>query len=189
MNSARDETPIVPQGPPRKQSRVRIYLFQDVAGDRYLQAQLMMMTVLTGTLDAMTYTTYGTFTSKQSGNGLFLALYCLQAPSLNYQAVYNVSVSMGTFFIGAFIWGQMGRVSCQRRRIWLLASQLFQSVLILAATAVRYWAMRDFNGPDALGVLALLSLAMSWTNRHSFECQHARVEHDNDHWRSHHAHE
>ena len=119
------------------------------------------MTMVTGALDAMTYTTYNVFTTKQTGNALFLALYAFRNPAIAPNAEQNVGVSMGVFLAGAFFWGQLGRVSRQRRRIWLMASQLFQALSILAATAVRYWSSRERTGPAALGVLALLSFAMS----------------------------
>lgn len=139
----------------------KTYFTQEVAGDRYLEAQLLLMTIATGMLDAMTYTTYSVFTTKQTGNALFLALYAFRNPALGDMVEQNIGVSMGVFFAGAIFWGQLGRVSRQRRRVWLISSQLFQALCILAATAVRYWSSRRSNGPAALGVLALLSFAMS----------------------------
>ena len=47
---------------------------QEVAGDKYLEFQLLLMTVVTGCLDAMTYTTYNVFASKQTGNSKSMKL-------------------------------------------------------------------------------------------------------------------
>lgn len=139
----------------------KIYFMQEVAGDKYLEMQLLLMTVVTGALDAMTYTTYRVFTTKQTGNALFLALFAFRNPAISPMTEQNVAVSMSVFFAGALFWGQLGRISRQRRRIWLIASQAFQALSILAATAIRYWASRKSTGPGALGILTLLSFAMS----------------------------
>lgn len=152
---------------------------QEVAGDKYLEAQLLLMTIVTGALDAMTYTVYNVFASKQTGNTLFLALYAMRLPALDPGVELNVGVSIGVFICGAIFFGHVGHFSRQRRRIWLLVSNTFQALLVLAAAAIRYWASRDGTGPGgeysavydlfvrrlmidtALGILAVLSFAES----------------------------
>jgi uncharacterized membrane protein YoaK (UPF0700 family) len=118
------------------------------------------MTIVTGSLDAMTFTTYNVYTTKQTGNALFLALYAFRNPSIT-STEQNVGISMAVFLAGALFWGQIGRVSRQRRRIWLAISQFIQAFMILGATAVRYWTNRTNVGGGAGGVLALLAFAMS----------------------------
>jgi len=50
----------------------QMFFMQEIAGDTYLEAQLLLMTVATGCLDVMTFTTYNVFTSKQTGkNGYY----------------------------------------------------------------------------------------------------------------------
>lgn len=68
---------------------------------------------------------------------------------------------MTMFLAGAIVFGHAGHYSNQRRRIWLLASNLFQLLLILAAAAIRYFVSREPTGHGAIGVLALLAFAMS----------------------------
>jgi uncharacterized membrane protein YoaK (UPF0700 family) len=138
----------------------KTYFTQEVAGDKYLESQLLLMTIVTGCVDAMTFTTYNVYTTKQTGNALFLALYAFRNPLIT-TTEQNVGISMGVFLAGAFFWGQIGRVSRQRRRIWLAISQFMQAFLILSATAVRYWTTRTNVGASAGGVLTLLAFAMS----------------------------
>lgn len=145
---------------------------QEVAADKYLEFQLLVMTVVTGCLDAMTYVTYNVFASKQTGNSklhhhqraqamltflssllaLFLALHALHLQALPPQVEENVGVSMGVFVAGAIFFGHIGHISRQRRRIWLLLSNIFQAFLVLAAAAIRYWGSRNRVGPGALGI-------------------------------------
>lgn len=40
---------------------------QDVATDWWLELQLLFMTMISGILDSVTYTTYNVFTTKQTG--------------------------------------------------------------------------------------------------------------------------
>jgi uncharacterized membrane protein YoaK (UPF0700 family) len=117
------------------------------------------MTLTTGCLDAMTYTTYHVFASKQTGNTLFLALYAIRSPSVLPLVEQNVGISISVFILGALFFGHLGHVSRQRRRVWLLVSNALQAFLLLAAAAIRYFVSRKQTGPGALAILALLSFA------------------------------
>lgn len=119
------------------------------------------MTIATGCLDAVTFSQYSVFSSKQTGNTLFLALYAFRSPALGPGIELNVAVSIGVFIVGAVFFGHIGHVSRQRRRIWLLVTNAFQALLILAAAALRYFVSRRATGPGAMGILALLSFAES----------------------------
>lgn len=68
---------------------------------------------------------------------------------------------MTMFIAGAIVFGHVGHYSNQRRRIWLLASNFFQLMLILAAAAIRYFVSREGTGHGAIGIVALLAFAMS----------------------------
>ncbi|SMY20482.1 unnamed protein product [Zymoseptoria tritici ST99CH_1A5] len=137
----------------------RTYFMQEVATDRYLEAQLLLMTLTTGVLDAMTYSTYGVFASKQTGNTLFLALYASGHEALGPGFEKNVGISISVFILGAAFFGHLGHVSRQKRRVWLLVSNAFQALLMLAAAAIRYFVSRHETGSGALAILALLSFA------------------------------
>lgn len=98
-------------------------------------------------------------TLTRKGNTLFLALYALDHPILSAEVEKNVAVSIGMFVLGAAFFGHLSRYVHQKRRAWLLASNLFQTLLLFAAAALRQWAPRSTTGPSALGVLALLGFA------------------------------
>jgi uncharacterized membrane protein YoaK (UPF0700 family) len=134
---------------------------QEVAGDQFLESQLLLMTMVTGVMDAMTYTCYSVFASKQTGNTLFLAIYAFNHPAIPPGTEQCVAVSIGVFILGAAFFGHLGHISRQRRRIWLLISNLFQAALVLAAAAIRYKVSRARTGPGALAILALLAFAES----------------------------
>ncbi|KXT17765.1 hypothetical protein AC579_3647 [Pseudocercospora musae] len=139
----------------------RTYFFQEVAGDKYLEFQLLLMTMVTGALDAMTFTQYRVFASKMTGNTLFLALYAFRLPALDPGIEKNVGISIGVFIFGAIFFGHLGHVSRQRRRIWLLISNSFQAILMLAAAAIRYWVSRNRTGSGAMAIIACLAFAES----------------------------
>jgi hypothetical protein len=50
-----------------KPGALRLLFSQDVATDWWLELQLLFMTMISGILDSVTYTTYNVFTTKQTG--------------------------------------------------------------------------------------------------------------------------
>jgi len=50
-----------------KPGALRLLFSQDVATDWWLELQLLFMTLISGILDSVTYTTYNVFTTKQTG--------------------------------------------------------------------------------------------------------------------------
>jgi hypothetical protein len=49
---------------------LRLLFSQDVATDWWLELQLLFMTMISGILDSVTYTTYNVFTTKQTGKSI-----------------------------------------------------------------------------------------------------------------------
>lgn len=70
-------------------------------------------------------------------------------------------MSISLFLLGGAFFGHLGRKINPRRRIWLLATNLFQTILMFGATALRYWGPRVGVGPAALGTIAMISFASS----------------------------
>ncbi|KAK3648905.1 hypothetical protein LTR56_003809 [Elasticomyces elasticus] len=130
-------------------------LSQDVAKGGLLEAQLLALTFATGILDAATFATYHVFTSKQTGNTFFLALYAFDPVHLGPRAILNVVVSIVSFTLGGFCFSQVAPSGWQRRRGWLIASNAFQTVLVLIATVLQ------ISGGSAVAIIALLSFASS----------------------------
>lgn len=118
----------------------------------------MVLALATGIMDAATFSDYHVFVSNQTGNTALLAVGALGVGG-SMVKLSNVGVSLGVFIAGGFILGQMGNVLGPKRRLWLIATNLFQTALVAAATALR-WRYPTADGtPGALGVLALLAFA------------------------------
>ncbi|KAK5737149.1 hypothetical protein LTR17_006932 [Elasticomyces elasticus] len=130
-------------------------LSQDLVKDGMLEAQLLALTFATGILDAATFATYHVFTSKQTGNTFFLALYAFDPVLLGPRAILNIAVSIISFTLGGFCFSQVTPSGWQRRRGWLIASNTFQTLLVLIATVLQ------ISGGSAIAVIALLSFASS----------------------------
>ncbi|TKA57250.1 hypothetical protein B0A55_12592 [Friedmanniomyces simplex] len=141
----------------------RTLLAQDVAKDRLLEAQRMALTFATGIQDAATFTTYHVFPTKQTGNTFFLALYAFNPGLLGPRAAQNILVSIVSFFLGGAFHSHFAQRRGQRCRGWLLATNLFQTLLVLGAAVFCYRSVPETygGGSAALGTIALLSFASS----------------------------
>ncbi|KAK4981771.1 hypothetical protein LTR66_009730 [Elasticomyces elasticus] len=141
-----------------KNQQWRAYLSQDIVHGKMLTLELIFLYFITGIIDAMTFVSYRIFTTKQTGNTIFLALASAESEAVQ-QVVPNVGMAMATFCAGSVIFGHVGNLFGKKRRSWLMFSEFFQTCLIFGATALRYWGNKDKTGPHALGVIALLSFA------------------------------
>lgn len=92
---------------------------------------------------------------------MFLALFAFSTLESSPLVEQNVGVAIVCYLAGAVFFGHVGREVKQARRSWLVATNLFQTLLVFAATAVRVWAPRKKAGDATLGVVALLSFASS----------------------------
>ncbi|GAB7328106.1 hypothetical protein MBLNU13_g00143t1 [Cladosporium sp. NU13] len=120
------------------------------------------MTVVTGILDSVTFTTYHVFTTKQTGNFLFIAIYIFSKENLAFKIEQTIAVSISSFIIGSFIFGQLAHRVRTRRRSWLLLTTLFQALLVLVVALVeRSGVPGQETGPRALAIVGLLSFAQA----------------------------
>lgn len=131
---------------------------QEINHDILLDAELLILSFATGTLDAATFPAYSVFVSKQTGNTINLALAALES-TVVVQTEPNVATSLGLFIAGAAIFGHLGHWLGQKRRLWLLITNLIQTALVFAAAAVRFWGSNESKGPLALVVIGLLGFA------------------------------
>lgn len=130
----------------------------EIGNDLILELELMGLALATGIMDAATFTDYHVFVSNQTGNTALLAVGALGVGG-GFVNLANVGVSLGVFIAGGLILGQIGNALGPKRRLWLLATNLFQTVLVAVATALR-WRYRSADGtPGSLGVLASLAFA------------------------------
>lgn len=136
----------------------RSYLSDEIADDIILELELMGLALATGIMDATTSPDYHVFVSNQTGNTALLAVGVFQIGG-NPAKLQNVGVSLGLFIAGGLIIGQIGNLLGPRRRLWLLANNFLQTILVCTATALR-WKYPTADGtPGSLVVLSLLAFA------------------------------
>lgn len=148
----------MPKGASASTSRITFRLTGEIGNDLILELELMALALATGIMDATTFSDYHVFVSNQTGNTALLAVGALRVGG-SMVKLSNVGVSLGVFIAGGFILGQIGNAIGPKRRLWLIATNLFQTALVAAATALR-WRYPTADGtPGSLAVLALLAFA------------------------------
>lgn len=135
------------------------YLSEFVPADSFVEIELVLLSFVTGIQDATTFPDYHCFASNQTGNTVLLALSILNVGRGELFRPENIGTSLGCFLVGGLVIGQLGHFIGQRRRIWLVVSNLVQTFMVFAAGALQYRYGINFAGSDAVAILALLSLA------------------------------
>ena len=79
------------------------YFHQNIGPDRLLEAQLFILTLSTGMIDAVTVSRYHTFVSKQTGNTIMAALWAMRHPYVDREE--NIGMSFAMFVFGAYVFG------------------------------------------------------------------------------------
>lgn len=139
----------------------RLYFTQEVAFDWYLAAQMYVLTLSTGTLDVTTYQAFSVFATKMTGNMLLLAVDAVDRSAVSQTLEQNVATSIGAFILGAAAFGHIGRLVGRRRRLYLLCTNLLQTLLIFGATAIQHWGVQEERGQHAVVKMFLLAFAMA----------------------------
>jgi len=143
----------------------RTLLAQDIPHSPLLSTQLLLLTFATGIQDVATFASYHVFGTKQTGNTFFLALYLFNPTLLGPRAVQNLLISLLAFFFGGLFFSHLARRRGERRRGWLVASNLLQTSCVLTATVLCGFSSRasetEAEGFGAGGTIALLSFAGS----------------------------
>jgi uncharacterized membrane protein YoaK (UPF0700 family) len=92
---------------------------------------LMVMTVVTGFVDAVSYVALGhVFTANMTGNVVLLGFAVAGAPRLSMARSFT---SLAAFLLGALLGGAVGRLMDARPRRWLLAIGVSEAALLFAA--------------------------------------------------------
>ncbi len=128
--------------------------------DRNLLAVLMVMTAVTGFVDAVSYLSLGhVFTANMTGNVVLLGFALAGAPHLSIARAF---VSLWAFLLGAIVGGRLGVRMAARRRRWLLTTGITEAVLLLAAAvaAVGYGIGSDIPLMRLYPMVVLTALAM-----------------------------
>lgn len=83
--------------------RWKKHFLEDVKVDQLLAVQLLVLTLATGVLDAVSVSTYQVFVSKQTGNTVLGALWAVRHPHVDLEE--NIGTSFGFFVLGATVFG------------------------------------------------------------------------------------
>ncbi|KAJ5548743.1 hypothetical protein N7513_005977 [Penicillium frequentans] len=148
----------LPKTEDRRKSRLHEFLMEDIREDLLLECELLILSFATGIQDAAAWPDYSCFASNQTGNTLFLAI-GVAGLTRNAYSFPNIGVSLSLFVAGGFIMGQLGNYVGVRRRLWLLISNLIQTLFVFCALIVQHqWPVKR-DGPAAMAVIALLAFS------------------------------
>ena len=134
------------------------YLTSDIACDISLEIELMIIALATGILDATTFPEYFVFASNQTGNTALLAIGALSI-GRGIVDLRHVGLSLGAFVAGGLICGQTGNKIGRMSRLWLLITNVLQTVLVFAAAIINTRRIEAQSSAADLGIIALLAFA------------------------------
>jgi uncharacterized membrane protein YoaK (UPF0700 family) len=126
-----------------------------------LPALLLVLTVVTGLVDAVSYLTLGhVFVANMTGNVVFLAFAIAGATDFSIPASV---VAVGAFLVGALAGGRLGASAGHHRGRFLAIASYIQIGLVSAALIVSTSAI-DTEGFGRYALIVLLALAMGLQN-------------------------
>ena len=139
-------------------STLRSFFLQDVSQDNLLEFELFLLAFCTGTVDATTFSNYGLFCSKQTGNTVMIALGALEVSGAEHNTE-RVMLSFGSFVCSALVFGWAGNLIGPKRRLWLLLSNSVSTIFMLAASVLLLLEDSVSTGLSTMGIIALLASA------------------------------
>lgn len=134
------------------------------AGDRHgpLAALMLVLTVLTGVVDAASYLKLGhVFVANMTGNVVFLGFALAGAGGLS---ISSSLIAIGAFLLGALAGGWLGARSADHRGRLLRASTAAQAALLALALLLSLIASEPFHAAARDGLIVPLALAMGVQN-------------------------
>ncbi|HET8842048.1 MAG TPA: YoaK family protein [Ktedonobacteraceae bacterium] len=120
---------------------------------------LLVMTVLTGLIDAYSYLVLHVFVANMTGNVLFLAFSLAGAPGFS---IFASLLAIGSFLLGALLGGWLGSHVKQQER--LLALTATSQMLLLGFSAVLMVLLGTSLPEENAGLIVLLGVAMGLQN-------------------------
>ena len=133
--------------------------------DRVLPAVLLALTLVTGTVDAVSYLALGhVFTANMTGNVVFLGFAIAGAPGLS---IARSGAALAAFIIGATAAGRLtARMAPGPRHRWTSMGFGVEAVLLLTAAALAAGAREDLlrDPPRLYGLIVLTGIAMGVRN-------------------------
>jgi uncharacterized membrane protein YoaK (UPF0700 family) len=130
--------------------------------DSPLVALMVVLTLLTGVVDAASYLKLGhVFVANMTGNVVFLGFALAGAKGLS---AASSLVAIGAFLLGALVGGQIASRMAPHRGRLLRASGSAQATLVLIALAIALLADHPEAGAARYCLTAVLAVAMGMQN-------------------------
>lgn len=118
----------------------------------------MGLSLAAGINDAATFPDYHIYVSNQTGNTVLLAVRTLGLGGELFD-LRGVGFSLGFYILGGWVLGQLGNRWGRKRRAWLSATNIVQTLLVFTAAALRKWVAVVDSQRSAWSVIALLAFA------------------------------
>ena len=132
--------------------------------DGSLPPALMLLTVLTGLVDAISFLGLGhVFTANMTGNVVFLGFAIAGSSGLS---VPRTLTSLIAFLCGAILGGRVAAAMAASRRRWLVTVAVVEAGLLLASSSISIWFGIESATPSlgTYGLIGLLAVAMGLRN-------------------------
>jgi uncharacterized membrane protein YoaK (UPF0700 family) len=127
-----------------------------------LPGLLVLMTVVTGLVDAFSYLELGrVFVANMTGNVVFLAFATGGAPGFLWWASL---LAIFTFIGGAFVGGRIAHTQHGHRGRYLLRAAVIQTVLVVASFIVALLLSAPYDVPALIVLIVLLGVGMGVQN-------------------------
>jgi uncharacterized membrane protein YoaK (UPF0700 family) len=131
-------------------------------GDGPLPLLLLILTFVTGLVDALSYLSLGhVFVANMTGNVVFLGFAIAGARDFSVSASL---LALAAFLVGALAGGRLGWKAGAHRGRLLAIVMLFKLVLVASALTVAIAAPDPSGEPSKYTLIALLALAMGLQN-------------------------
>jgi uncharacterized membrane protein YoaK (UPF0700 family) len=137
----------------------------DKAGiaDISLRAALLILSLVTGIVDAVSVLGFGVFTANMTGNVVFLGFAVAGTSGFS---IARSATSLGAFLIGALIGGRLGSAQAGVRRSWLTTVAVCEAALLfVAALASKGFDIGSAKPAYSLyAVIIFMAIAMGLRN-------------------------
>jgi len=127
-----------------------------------LPTLLLVLTVVTGIVDAVSYLKLGhVFVANMTGNVVFLGLAAAGVPDFS---IAMSLIAMGAFLLGALAGGRLGTIAGQHRGRFLALATYAKTGLVALAFATSLVSSDITSGASAYVLVLFLALAMGLQN-------------------------
>jgi uncharacterized membrane protein YoaK (UPF0700 family) len=131
-------------------------------GRRRLVGALLILTAVTGLIDAVSYLRMGhVFVANMTGNVVFLGLALEPGSGLSLPAS---AVAIGGFLAGAVVGGRLAVHLADRPRTWLRTSFTAQAAILAVVTLLAGLGVLPYTGDQALLTTAALAAGFGLQN-------------------------